>query len=110
MQFFILVSLYQYEPLTMTEIADFVSTSKEQATRAVAPLVDAGFAERRVDPENRRSIHIYLTDAGRDSLHEHWRHFNEHITQLYDRYLTPEEREELGRSLHSVIRILRKMK
>ncbi len=34
-------------------------------SRNVDALVDAGYAERRPDPESRRSILIYLTESGR---------------------------------------------
>ena len=57
---------------TMKQIAKYIVSSQEQATRAVAPLVDAGYVERRTDPTNRTRVYIRLTDEGRDLLTMYW--------------------------------------
>ena len=49
----------------MKEAASYISSSKEQATRAVAPLVDKGLMERYTDSANRNYVHIQLTETGR---------------------------------------------
>ena len=43
-------------------LASKINTSNEQATRAVAQLVDKGFVIRMQNPDNRRVINIRLTD------------------------------------------------
>ena len=48
--------------LTMSQLASKINTSNEQATRAVAQLVDKGFVIRMQNPDNRRVINIRLTD------------------------------------------------
>ena len=63
-QLSIFALLSSRDSLTMKEVAGYISSSKEQATRAVAPLVDAGYVERFVDPSNRTWIHIRLTPDG----------------------------------------------
>ena len=95
--------------LTMTQVAGFIGSSKEQATRAVAPLVDDGLVERYIDTENRTRIHIKLTNAGKEFIGK-WRDaFCQNLDESLDRSLTPEEKEELFRSMGSVIRILSKL-
>mgnify|MGYP000337984022 CR=1 FL=1 len=53
-QLCILLSLTAKSPLTMSELATYLASSKEQATRAVAPLVKTGYLERIQDETNRK--------------------------------------------------------
>lgn len=58
----IMLSLSVSGTLTMSQLASKINTSNEQATRAVAQLVDKGFVVRMQNPANRRVINIKLTD------------------------------------------------
>ena len=58
----IMLSLCIEGTLTMSQLASKINTSNEQATRAVAQLVDKGFVIRMQNPDNRRVINIRLTD------------------------------------------------
>ena len=58
----IMLSLCIEGTLTMSQLASKINTSNEQATRAVAQLVDKGFVIRMRNPDNRRVINIRLTD------------------------------------------------
>ena len=95
--------------LTMKEVAAYIASSKEQATRAVAPLVDAGYVERYTDPENRTRIHIRLTSAGEAFMEERRAEFRANIARRLDAYITQEERQRLSDSLETVIAILSKV-
>ena len=57
----VLLSLSVCGTLNMTQLASRINTSNEQATRAVAQLVDMGFVERKHQPDNRRVVNITLT-------------------------------------------------
>lgn len=50
--------------MTMTQLSEAIVCSKEQATRAVAPLVQQGYLQRHYDPKNRTRVFIQLTDQG----------------------------------------------
>ena len=63
-QFYILITLYHQSPLTMTQIGEHIGASKEQATRAVAPLADEGLVRREVSAKNRTRVYVSLTEAG----------------------------------------------
>lgn len=63
-QFYILTALHTRAELSMTQIAQLIGASKEQATRAVAPLVDMGLAERTVPASNRTRVMLHLTAEG----------------------------------------------
>lgn len=54
-QFYILITLFLRPSLTMTQIAERIGASKEQATRAVAPLADEGLIVREVSAETERA-------------------------------------------------------
>lgn len=109
-QLIIFIILSVRKSLTMTEIASYISSSREQATRAVAPLVDSGYMERYVDPQNRTHIHIRLTDAGRTYWEERRERMRGIIDQRLKDSLSPEECTELERAATTMIGLLRKIK
>lgn len=55
-------------PLTVKQVAEAVTVDAPAATVAVNDLEDRGLVVREVDPNNRRSKLVSLTDAGRDLL------------------------------------------
>ena len=108
-QLLILAALFRRNDLTMGKVAEFISSSKEQATRAVAPLVASGLLERYVDPENRTKIHIRLTDLGRKTLEQNNRHILHNLYQIFKERISDDEMLELKASAESMIRILSKV-
>jgi DNA-binding MarR family transcriptional regulator len=46
------------------KVAERLSTSRAQITRAADKLVRAGYVERRPHPDDRRSVLLVLTDDG----------------------------------------------
>lgn len=109
-QLFIFIILSLRGSLTMTEVAGYISSSREQATRAVAPLVDAGYVERYVDPGNRTRIHVRLTPAGRACWEERRENMYALIDQRLKASLSEEECRELEQAAATMIRLLKKIK
>ena len=108
-QSLVLLSLASNGTLHMSQIAKYISASKEQTTRVVAALVDEGYAVRTQDLSNRTKIYIQLTDKGH-ALIEKWR--MELAVQMYarlDASLTEDEQAELQRAAYTLIRLLKKM-
>ncbi|MGN0601283.1 MAG: MarR family transcriptional regulator [Oscillospiraceae bacterium] len=58
----IILALTVKNTMSMSQLAKKINTSNEQATRAVAQLVDKGFIRRSHDKNNRRIINICLTE------------------------------------------------
>ncbi len=108
-QFLILVTLYTCEDLTMTQVASYISSSKEQATRAVAPLVDDGLVERYVDPQNRTKVHIRLTEKGLEFMNKYNTLFLDDARELMQAHLTDDELIELRKAIEVIIRLLTKI-
>lgn len=107
-QFIIFSALTRCGDLTMSQVASYISSSKEQATRAVAPLVDDGLVERYIAPENRTRIHIRLTNKGSEFMNQCKNRFHQKIQLLMDDKITPEEKEDLNQAIETLIRILSK--
>lgn len=63
-QIYLLIILARKESMTMSQAAASLGCSKEQATRLVAALVDAGYLERLHSKENRKLVMIRLTEEG----------------------------------------------
>ncbi len=108
-QLLILTALQRCGSLCMSQLARFIASSNEQATRAVAPLVEHGLVERFIDPGNRKMVHIRLSDEGfryiqelsdmcRANLYEH----------IHDR-LSAEEVEDLRDALGTAIELLSRL-
>jgi len=108
-QLILIMALLQKGSLTMKEAASYISSSKEQATRAVAPLVDKGLMERYTDPANRSYVHIQLTDTGRTLVLEMLDSLYDNINKLLDQAISNEEKLALRDSLTESIRILNKV-
>lgn len=108
-QLTLIMALLHKDSLTMKEAASYISSSKEQATRAVAPLVDKGLMERYTDPANRNYVHIQLTDSGRMLVLEMLDGLYDNINKLLDQAISNEEKLALRDSLTESIRILNKV-
>jgi len=107
-QLTLIMALLQKDSLTMKEAASYISSSKEQATRAVAPLVESGLLERYTDQVNRNFVHIQLTESGLQLVREMLTDFYDSINSLLDQSISPEEKQKLRQSMAESIRILQK--
>ncbi|MGE3835746.1 MAG: MarR family winged helix-turn-helix transcriptional regulator [Acidimicrobiia bacterium] len=56
--------------LRMAELAERLRVDASTATRAAQRLVDAGFAVRRADPDDRRGVVVVITETGRETQAE----------------------------------------
>lgn len=65
-----LMMLGQTDGINQREIGKRLNFPEYFTSRNVDALVEAGFAERRPDPDSRRSFLVYLTDAGRAKAEE----------------------------------------
>ncbi len=96
--------------LTMKRVAGYIVSSKEQATRAVAPLADAGYVERRTDPENRTRVYIRLTEKGRHMVEEVQSVLTENLSRKISDSLNEEEKAEVYRAGACLVDLLERIK
>ena len=104
----ILLALAAEEKLTMSQLAAKINTSNEQATRAVAQLVDRGFIERLQDNSNRRVINIRLTEKAQEFISKTKA---EILGDLLDRFndVSDEDMESFQAAIEQLIRVLKKV-
>ena len=110
LQLLALLALYTYGDLTMSQISWFISASKEQATRTVAPLAAAGYVERKVPEDNRKLVIVKLTEEGKDFLLNVKRSFQECFRKHMEESLTAEESRKLTEALRVAIPLLNKIR
>jgi len=109
-QFFIFTVLSMESEVTMKQISRYISSSQEQATRAVAPLVDDGYVERYTHPQNRTHIYIRLTEAGKRFLTAIRASVIENLDAKLDGSLSEEERKDLQTACDTLNRLLLKVR
>jgi DNA-binding MarR family transcriptional regulator len=52
--------------ITVTELLGILRITKQSLSRVLRQLVDEGFVEQRLLPEDRRRRHLYLSESGTD--------------------------------------------
>ena len=108
-QITILIALYYRDTVTMSRIAEYIASSKEQATRAVAGMVENGLVERWENSENRTRVYVRLTETGRTYLEKCRDELHTQLREKVDAALSPEEKEQLRASLETVVTLLSKV-
>ena len=109
-QFLIIVALYKNASLTMSEVAEYISSSREQATRALSPLAEKGLVERYTDPSCRKHVRVRLTSDGRETIRRHIAISEEKVHQRLSESLNEEEMTDLRLAFQTIIRLLGKIK
>ncbi len=109
MQMILLLALSRRERLLMSRVAQFMSSSREQATRAVDHLVNAGYVERLPDSSNRTHVFIHLTFKGTELLDRCHREYCDRIREVLAGKLSVDEVDSLNGHVAEVIRILDKV-
>lgn len=108
-QIIILSSLAYYGTMHMSQAARYISSSKEQATRTVAALVEAGLVERTQDMANRTRIYIRLTAEGWAFFDRCRGEIRKKLRADLEGTISPEELEELFAAARTMVRILGKI-
>lgn len=80
--------------LNMTALSAHLSVSKEQTTRAIQPLIEAGLVDRRKNEQNKRSVFVSITDKGYAELHKRHKDIERDVEEFLSQ-LSEDEFEEL---------------
>ena len=108
-QFIILTVLALRGPLYMSQIAQYISSSNEQATRAVAPLADEGLVERTIHPDNRKHVYVSLSEQGREYVDETLSEVHSSAQKAILNALDPEEAEKMKDAMNVILEALSKI-
>lgn len=104
----ILIILSSTKNLSMSQLADHLCISKEQATRAIAPLIQRNLVFRNTHDTNRRQLDIGLTNSGIALLTELKQEYLKNLETSF-KTLTEEEKTLFTESLKNIITIMKKM-
>lgn len=107
-QILILFALSGGRSLNMSQLSSYLASSKEQATRAVSPLVKDGYVERFRSDENRKMVYVKLTEHGNDLILKEKALVKEYLSKRFDS-LSKEDQESFHQSLSNILTILKKM-
>jgi DNA-binding MarR family transcriptional regulator len=91
----------------MSTLASRMAVSREQASRAVAGVVEMGLVERRRSTSDGKVVKVSLTDAGRMFLDRQQRECSKMISSELAS-LTQAERDELHEVSRAAIRLISK--
>ena len=105
----VMLALYYRESINMSEIAQYISSSKEQATRVVAALCDQGLVERFGLPDNRTHVFIRFTQKGRAFMQQVGQQMRAELARRLNSSLTPEELQTLRQSVQTSVELLSKV-
>src|SRR6266542_946630 len=94
-QFAVLETLYHLGHMTQGEISTKVLKSGSNMTTVIDNLERDGFVRRERDEEDRRVIHVYLTEAGQGKIETV---FPGHVAALVEEFnvLSANEQKTLG--------------
>ncbi len=92
----------------MSRLSKYIGSSKEQTTRAVAPLAKEGLVERYMDEENRKYVYIRLSEKGTCMIQKAKQAFINHLKQSFDR-LPEEDLNDLKQAARTTLNILKKL-
>ena len=94
-QFAVLEVLYHLGSLCQGEISAKILKSTGNMTMVIDNLEKHGYVRRRRDTEDRRMVHIELTEAGKNKIEEI---LPGHVAAIMEEMssLTPKEQETLG--------------
>ncbi|WP_279161080.1 MarR family transcriptional regulator [Thomasclavelia cocleata] len=107
--YFCLTTLYQYGPLSMSDIAKRLKLSKQQATQLIDKLYSVQFVDRVIDLNDRRKILINLTDNAKEFLKTS--HFDGRVLDLQiETNLSPLEQKEFYEATETMLKLLSKFK
>ena len=101
----VLMILGIFGTLNMTQVSECLAASKEQASRAVAPLVERGLVKRERNSERYRVVDVSLTEAGKRFLEDERRRHAERLRERLSSVST-EDREKLVRASKAALEVL----
>jgi DNA-binding MarR family transcriptional regulator len=91
-----------YEGCSLSAVADFIGLSLPAMSRLVDGLVDKKLMRRRTSEDDRRHVHLSVTDAGKETIEQARQLAQDRLAKVLLR-LSAEQRE----GLHATMRVLK---
>lgn len=106
--YYCLQTLRREGPLTMSQLAQRLKTTKQQATKTVEHLYEYQFVERLHDAGDRRVIRIQPTAEALCYIEQDF-YRNSQFLKAIERRLDPQSMEDFHRALQTLLQILPKL-
>ena len=90
--------------LSMGELGQRAVVSRTRVSRVVDQMVAAGLVTREANPDDRRSAHAAITDAGRQRLREAAPIYLDGIRRHFTGLMSAHEATVVARALEKVLR------
>ncbi|WP_144549631.1 MarR family winged helix-turn-helix transcriptional regulator [Bacillus sp. X1(2014)] len=100
-EFSVLEVLYQKGKQTIQQIGNCILVSSGSMTYVIDKLEQRGLLSRNACPEDRRMIHVRLTDDGNELMNDIMPKYHECVNQMFDS-LESDEAETLVQLLKKV--------
>ncbi|MEH6908594.1 MarR family transcriptional regulator [Neobacillus drentensis] len=100
-EFSVLEVLYQKGKQTIQQIGSCILVSSGSMTYVIDKLEQRGLLSRNACPDDRRMIHVRLTDDGNELMNEIMPKYHEFVDYMFDS-LTSDEAETLVQLLKKV--------
>ncbi len=104
----VLIILKQHGDMSMSKLADLLSTSREQTTRAVSPLADRDYIIRLTNEKNRRILNVAITQSGLDFLQNLRKNYAVQLLESIE-MLSEKEINDFIKSLNIILNTLEKI-
>ena len=75
-----------FGPKKMKEIANFLSTTRSNVTNVVDSLEERGLVLREMDPDDRRTFRVILTERGRRTFKEILYNFDRLVRSVLEKF------------------------
>ena len=108
-QYIIVINIYLYGELTMMQLSKLSGITKEQATRALSPLVEEGLAARSISESNRNYVYVSLTEEGKTHVQAMLGRCSKRLHNLAGDHLSAKELAELGQHMSALRLLLQKI-
>lgn len=106
--YYTLQTLRQFGAMPLTELAQRLKITKQQASKVVDGLCMHQLVQRIPDKSDRRYIQIEITDKGAEALFRIFRQDSEFLEKLKNR-LGPDDLDEFGAAIETLLRVLPKL-
>lgn len=103
-----LIIIANSSTLSMSQLAERMNISREQASRTVAPLADRKLVTRKINPKNRRQIDISLSEEGTQLFNDLKNSTSDLICRSMDK-LSDEEISDFKEAFKTIIKTLKKI-
>ena len=107
-QILILFALSGGRSLNMSQLSSYLASSKEQATRAVSPLVKDEYVTRFRTDQNRKIAYVKLPEKRNQLILQEKALVKEYLSKRFES-LSKEDQELFHQSLSNILTILKKM-